>query len=413
MKNLKDLKAFIIVAIFSLILLFISEFNYLKIGILLIFIGSIFYSGYSFIKIKKEAKEEKIKIFEILNNIIESIEIPIVFYDDKLKILNYNKSFCEFCELKENFIGKTLETWITKNEAYFKLSLIFFPSITADNIKILEKEPYEKIEVSSKEKIFLNIITHKTELFGFKINFKIIIDRSEIILKDKEKEEFLQLLSHNLKTPLNQIKWILESLNKEKLDMPELIDDALIILDRSLILTEYILISAQIEAKKLKLNLEENNIEDIIKSCSDLFKKEIEEKNLKINIIIEENIKKFLFDKSILFLVIYPIFQNAVDYNKKNGLINIEVKRIEEKSYAEITIEDTGIGMDEEEKKNLFKKYFRGSKASEIKPAGFGIGLYLVKKIAEFHKIDIQCESEKNVGTKFYIYIPLAKEIYV
>jgi signal transduction histidine kinase len=413
MKDLKELTGYLIISLILLIFLFISEFNYLKIGILILFLGTIFYFFYSLYKIKHETKEEKLDIKNIFEDILSSIELPIVFYDDKLKILYYNPSFEKFCELKENFIGKTLETWITKNPKYFKLSLIFFPSISGDSLKLVQKEPYEKIEISAKDKIFIDLITKKIKFLDNYVNIKIVIDRSEIVLKNKEEEKFLHLLSHHLKTPLNQIKWILESIDKKKLDMPELIDDALLILNKTLILTESIMTLAQLEKGGLKPNIQENDIEEIIKSCVGLFKKDIDDKKLKVNIVIEEKVKKFPFDKNLLFLIIYPIFQNAVEYNKDGGSINVEVVEVKDRPYVEIKIEDTGIGMDEEEKENLFKKYFRGEKAKEIKPTGFGLGMYSVKKIADFHKIEIKFESEKNVGTKFYLYIPLTKEIYL
>jgi two-component system phosphate regulon sensor histidine kinase PhoR len=413
MKDLKELIGYLIISLMLLIFLFISEFNYLKIGILILFLGTTFYFFYSLYKIKHETKEEKLDIKNIFEDILNSIELPIVFYDDKLKILYYNPSFEKFCELKENFIGKTLETWITKNPSYFKLSLIFFPSISGDNLKLLQKEPYEKIEVSGKNKIFLYIVTKKLRFLDSYINMKAVIDRSEIILIEKEEKEFLDLLSHHLKTPLNQIKWLLESVDKEKLDMPEMIDDALLILNKTLILTESIVTLAQLERKGLKLNIQENDIEEILNSCLGLFKKDIEDKELKVNIVIDERVKKIPFDKNVVFLIIYPILQNAVEYNKEGGYINIEVNKIEDKAYAEIKIEDTGIGMEEEEKENLFKKYFRGERAKEIKPTGFGLGMYSVKKLCDIHKIEIKFESEKNVGTRFYLYIPLTKEIYL
>jgi signal transduction histidine kinase len=140
-------------------------------------------------------------------------------------------------------------------------------------------------------------------------------------------------------------------------------------------------------------------------------KRKIEEKKISVNVEIYEKARKIYGDENLIFLCLFTITENAVIYNKEFGEINILAEKIEGRPYIKIEIKDTGIGMTEKDLKNLFKKYYRGEKAKEKEVGGFGIGLYLAKKIIELHGGEIKVESEENKGTKVTVTFPLEKEL--
>lgn len=412
MKNLNINFFLILLNIVLLALyLFISDFNYLKIAIFVLLILNI---GYLFINsiLKKEKliSSQKEFYFE-LDKFFNLINTPFVIYDDQMKIIYFNEAFSKLVNLDKNLLTNLkLETWIIKNEQYLKLSLIFFPSLIADNIKILKSEDPNIIEVSYQDNLFFTIISSKISYSQKIFSFKIIIDNSKDYYQIKQSSELLNLLVHHLRTPLNQLKWLLESIKNN--NNQEAVNQGLDIIQKAIFLTQTVILTNKAENNQISLNIELNNIEELIKSCFDFFKYYLNEKNIKVEIFIEEQVKNFYFDKNLMFFIIYTLIENAIDYNKPNGKIVLNIIKHPQRDYVSISIADTGIGINEEDLKNLFKKYFRTKEAKEIKPTGFGLGLSLVYNLTKIHKGEIKVESKKNIGTTFFLEFPLNKEIY-
>ncbi|MFZ8847961.1 MAG: sensor histidine kinase [Minisyncoccia bacterium] len=413
-KDKFPLFSYFILLLITGFLLFLQEFNQLKLGILfligLIIIIILIWFYFS----KEELFSKKKPFFEELENFLNFLNTAICFYDDNYKVKFVNNAFTKLVELnKENLLNVEIGTWIVKNPVYFNLALIFFPSITATSIEVLDSDKdYETINVEWQNKIYWTIVTTKILFKNEKYNCKIVIDRTPLISKEKEEVEFLNLVAHHLRTPLNQIKWMLESIDKNKLDDPSLIDNALFIIDKTIFLAESILIANKLETKKLELNVQKNDIEELIKSSLSLLEYSINEKKLKVKIEIDENAKEFYFDKNLMFFILFPLLENAVDYNKEGGEVLVEIKKLEERPYVLIKIKDTGIGMSEKELNKIFTKYFRSEKAKELKPTGFGLGMYIAYNLLSLHKGKIEIKSKENEGTEIILEIPAYKEIY-
>lgn len=406
-----------IISLISLVSLFLQEFNQIKLGLLLIFILNTLVILSFFYLEKTEKLEKKIDIFAKLKEILDLINTPICLYDDKMKIVYFNKPFERFTNLsQENLSNLQIGTWILNNKIYQNLSLVFFPVLIASSVKMKEEDGGEVVEINFKDEIVFDLISSKLEVNKQLFNLKIIIDKTLIFKEIKEKSEFLNLLAHHLRTPLNQAKWGLESLLKES-NISEENKNLLSILfktvSRAIILAESVIWLNRVEAGSLKLSVEINDIEDILKSSLDLLEMEIQARNLNVKMILDENVKKFPFDNKILFLALYPLIENAILYNKPNGEIKIEVEKIEDRPYVRITIEDTGFGFSEKDFKHLFEKYYRSKIAKEINPAGTGIGLYLARNLINIHKGKISIDSQENKGTKITIELPRQKELII
>jgi signal transduction histidine kinase len=217
------------------------------------------------------------------------------------------------------------------------------------------------------------------------------------------------MISHNLLTPLSEIRWNLEAIDLSKIPQEEkdFLELALRIIKSTIVFAESTLTMVETEVGQLKLKIEEVDLEKIIVSLLDILRGKIEEKKLKVNVEIEEKVSKIQADRRVLSLSLFALMENAVLYNKIGGSVMIKAQKMAQRPYLEIIIEDTGIGMSKEDLANLFKKYYRGKKAKDLDVKGFGIGLYNAKRLANLHGGDIKIESQEDKGTKAVLILPL------
>lgn len=411
--NQKEKRLYLVFGI-NLILIFVSifvdDFNILKFinFVVLILISFNLFLYFQFLKEPRE--KQKTTFFQLVQNLLDSLKEGIVIYNDDFKIVFVNDAFSKLVGLKkEDLVNLNIQTDMTKSEKYEVLANVFFPFIQGQDLKIISQNP-ETIEVkflSPEEKYFL--ISYLDVYLDRRYKLRIVLDKTEDVLESQRRLEFVQLVSHHLLTPLTEIRWILESINYESLPEEDknFIKNALRSINNSIILAESILNLARIEFNKIKLQIENIDIEKLIIFILDILKEKIEEKRIKIKIEIEEKIINILGDKSIIKAVLFSLIENAVLYNKQDGIINITVKKQKQRPYLEIKIEDTGIGMSKEDLQNLFKKYYRGKKAKELEVKGFGIGLYNAKSLVNLHGGEIKIESQENKGTTVKLYLPL------
>jgi signal transduction histidine kinase len=225
--------------------------------------------------------------------------------------------------------------------------------------------------------------------------------------------EFVSTVAHNLKTSLSAIKWSLRMLidgdfgkNSEE--------------QKEVALRLYKKNEAAISALDDLLNL--SKIEDgayiykknpadiisIILSVMDDYKDEIKSKNIELEFEKPEyGVPKMRLDEEKIRIAIQNIFDNAVKYTSAGGKIKVCLKHTEKE--IEIEIQDSGIGIPEQQQINIFRKFFRGDNAVQTEFDGSGLGLFIAGNIISAHKGKIWFESEENKGTTFYISLPVVK----
>jgi signal transduction histidine kinase len=404
------LTIFVLVLAILLISLFISNFNLLKVFIFISLILAALLLFF-FLQLQRKPKEEKISFFfSFFQNLLDFLQEGIVIYDDEFKIIFVNKSFSEIVNLKkEDLINLIVKNEMIKNERYQTLANVFFPFLQGENLKIVSQNP-ETIEVKfsqPREKYFL--IIYVDVYLDKKYKLRIVLDKTQDVIEAQKRLEFIQMVGHNLLTPLSELRWNLEAINLNKLPQEErdFLEIALKIIKSTVAFAESILTMVETEIGQLKLRIEEVDIEKIIISLLEILRGKIEEKKLKVNVEIEEKVSKIQVDRRVLSLALFALIENAVLYNKTGGSVIIKIQKMTQRPYLEIIIEDTGIGMSKDDLANLFKKYYRGKKAKDLDIKGFGIGLYNAKKLANLHGGDITVDSQENKGTKATLILPL------
>ena len=116
---------------------------------------------------------------------------------------------------------------------------------------------------------------------------------------------------------------------------------------------------------------------------------------------------KLKIDSNKLNMAFNNIIDNAIKYNTEHGNVIVKVFKASDPRYIAITIEDTGMGIPNEAKANVFKKFFRAENAVKAEANGSGLGLYIAKNIIEHHGGNIWLESAIHHGTTFHVTLPI------
>lgn len=223
------------------------------------------------------------------------------------------------------------------------------------------------------------------------------------------KYDFLNNMTHELKTPIASISLASQMLNDAKVSKsPEFLGNLSTVIkdetQRLNVLIDKVLQTSIFESQQSIMNLKEDNVNHLIEKVIRNFSIKINQNNGKINSFLEAENPFALVDNVHFTNVIYNLFENSVKYTIKDLVLT--VKTWNERNMLFISIEDNGIGIKKEDQKRIFERFYRVSTGNLHNVKGFGLGLAYVKKIVTEHKGKIYIESELDIGTKFIIQIP-------
>ncbi len=286
-------------------------------------------------------------------------------------------------------------------------------SILQYQCRILTKSRKLKwVEVISKPIFYQGRTAIILSLIDITANKKAEEELKEI---SRLKSEFLRRTSHELKTPLVSIKGytdFLLNVQSDEFDLQtiSILDEIKSGCDRFESLIKDILDTSQLESDTVELNKLLEDLSFLIRFCYKDLKGLIKVRNHKIFIDIQDRMY-IMFEKERIYDVIINLLSNAINYTPPNG--KIKIKSEINDNYYIISIKDNGIGLTEEEKSKLFKKFGkieRYGQGLDVVSEGSGIGLYISKKIVELHGGKIWVESEgRNKGSTFYFSLPIIK----
>jgi len=226
------------------------------------------------------------------------------------------------------------------------------------------------------------------------------------------KNDFVNNMTHELKTPISTISLASQMLQDPGVGKtPETLKHiSRVIKDETKRLSlqvEKVLQMAIFEKEKSILKLNEISINSLIVDIVNNFSLKVTSKGGKITSNLKATNDVALVDEVHFTNVIFNLMDNALKYCDKPLLLTIETWN--EKDNLVISIEDNGIGINKEDLKRVFEKFYRVSTGNLHNVKGFGLGLAYVKKIVTEHRGSIKVESELKIGTKFTITIPTLK----
>ena len=225
-----------------------------------------------------------------------------------------------------------------------------------------------------------------------------------------EKENIKSLvadISHQIKTPLASIKMFNDMLLEEQLNVQEREEFQKSIkaeVEKLEWLSNSLIKITRLEAGVIQLRKEQRDIKvTILQATNGIYLKALE-KNIQINLEQIESIN-IPHDTKWTQEAIFNVLENAVKYTSEKGQIKVSVEKLE--TYIKIDIEDTGIGIGQEEIGNIFNRFYRGRSPIVVNTEGSGIGLYLSRRILEKQGGNIIASSEEGKGTIFSIFLTL------
>ena len=236
-----------------------------------------------------------------------------------------------------------------------------------------------------------------------KKNKELTFANQELKKLDELKSNFLSLVSHELKTPLSSMKISTEYLesdtNIDPADRKKMHQIILRNINRQTRLINDILDLSKIQAGKTELKLDVTGIGEIAEASFENIRQLALNKNISIALDIPVDLSPVMVDREKLIIVLNNLFENAVKFTPDGGSIILSAR--EDDGGIEVSMKDTGIGMDKEKFEKIFDKFYQVDSSLTRKTGGCGLGLSISSEIIKAHESTIHVESEPGKGSMF------------
>jgi len=224
------------------------------------------------------------------------------------------------------------------------------------------------------------------------------------------KSEFISIVSHQLRSPLSNLKWVVELLMSGKISpVSEKQTEYFKVLkensERMEELVSDLLTVSRIEQGKLSFQKERISLRDLIEKVIKevgIFSKA---SNVEISFNSEENLPQIMVDPDQIKLVIGNLLDNAIRYIKERGKVEIDLKKKNDNLYVEV--KDNGIGIPKDDQKYIFQKFFRSANVKRHQTEGSGLGLYIAKSIIKKSGGKMGFQSQEGIGSTFWFTLPI------
>lgn len=260
------------------------------------------------------------------------------------------------------------------------------------------------IQLMSTWALFVGYLASRIE----QKNWQLEQETRSLAQLEQLKNNFVSLISHDLKTPIAKIQAIVERLLLGEHTL-ELTQDLKSLRSSSHELHRYIqsiLKILKVESRDFHLNKGVTDINELVKTVIHLIKPLAQEKQISL----EDNLEPLFsieVDSTLIQEVLSNILENAIKYTPAGGHVEIKTEEIDD--FILIKVTDTGEGIRPEELENVFGKFVRG-KNQDLKTKGSGLGLYLVKYFVELHGGRVLLSSQVGKGTTVELYLPTELE---
>ena len=241
------------------------------------------------------------------------------------------------------------------------------------------------------------------------ISYFIIQGFEKLAEANQLKSEFVNIVSHQLRTPLTSIKWTInlmmkqtDHLSEKQLEKLETIKASN---QRMTDLVNDLLNVSRIEQGKLGLRPEKISLKEVIQDLIKDYLPLAKASNINLSLEIDKNIPPISIDPQGIKVVLQNLIDNAIRYIKNKGQVKISLKR--EGGLIKCHVQDNGVGIPSGDQSKIFKKFFRSRNIMKYQTEGTGLGLFISKSIIEASGGKIGFKSREDKGTTFWFEIPI------
>lgn len=230
---------------------------------------------------------------------------------------------------------------------------------------------------------------------------------------DRAKSEFVSLASHQLKTPLTSIKWLSEMLVAEGAEpltpkQEEYVKNIKSSARQMVELVNDLLNMSRIELGTLAITLSDFNIDTLVRDVWREQEHAAAQKKVTVNLVSDPSFPTMHADEKLVRMMLQNLLSNAIKYSREGGTVDYTLSLMSvPKDTIYITVKDSGIGIPEKERDQVFQRLYRASNAQKLVPDGTGLGLYVIKIVLARAGGSITFESEEGKGTTFFVSTPV------
>ncbi|WP_336514811.1 ATP-binding protein [Pollutibacter soli] len=328
--------------------------------------------------------------------VINSLKDASIGIDKKEQILFANEQALALLGLaSEDIVGHSVNELKSRNDLFRFL------------IDDKKQSPF-KIVVSNRENYFTKEIIDIQQKDGQGNRMIIIKNITSFKELDVAKTNFIATISHELKTPLASSDFGLKLLEDTRVgqltgEQQQIVKHLKEDNQRMLRILSEMLNISQVEAGRIDMRIEPTKVQDAIAEAVQTVEKPAEEKQITLEVDVDENIPVFQADKQKLVWVLNNLLTNAIKFSPEKTTVTISAQQAD--GALNVSVADQGPGIESQYHDYIFTKYFRvpGSKSS-----GNGLGLSISKDVIEAMKGNISVESEQGKGSTFTINLPLS-----
>ena len=372
-------------------------------------------SAYKAMNIKKIMAEKR-KAEAVVENISDGIIVTDL--NNKIILINKAAKILFGIHLKDenkdvnnqNFVGKDFSQVIDNEEIFEKIKQNIEkenPAKEDRKFDLILNPQNKNHEIHTK--IFIKKILIEEENIGIVV---LIQDITKLKKIDEMKSDFVATVSHEFKTPLTSMKMAVNMLGESKNFSEEQMECVNIIKEdneRLNFLINDLLDLSRIESGKVVMDMRENSAAEMVSNAVNSLRKLFENENVICEINGTDKDYKFNGDFNKITWVMTNLLTNAVKYKDEKRQLKIKISVVKNGDKIIFSVEDNGIGIEEEFHEKIFNKFIRVNVSKEGKVTGTGLGLSICKGIIEAHKGRIWVQSKKGVGSTFYFELNSAK----
>ncbi len=346
-----------------------------------------------------------------LVSLVNSLADAVIAIDKDGKVSMYNAASLDLLNTNKDLKGVNIQEFLHINdESGSAVDIIAEASqsrgpLVRDDIHVADNDKSRMDLYMSVSQVYSKGTQQYAD--GFIILLRDITKQKTL---EEQRDEFISVASHELRTPIAiaeaNISTALmpkfsKQLSKEGRSLLNQAHENVVFLS-TLINDLHVL--AQAEQDRLELGREEIEPKTFLDNFADNYKKQIEEKGIDFELYVENNIPTVSTSPDGLREILQNFITNSIKYTE-SGKIKLFAKAKE--NIVVFGVEDTGIGISRSDQKHIFEKFYRSEDYRTRQSGGTGLGLYIIKRLAERMGGDIWFESQLNKGSTFYCSVPL------